>query len=264
MAPTHRMPVTLWRDTLAPKEHGSWSLAFEPIILALLVAPSWPGALLGVALAAGFFSRRPLRIVGLERRAERRAMALRAAAGCLAITVTAGIAAALLGGIAWLAWLVPTVVAGAFFVWFDTRGDGREEAAEVAGAAAFALVPAAFAALAGWAAPASLALALVMLGRSVPSVLCVRAFLRAAKTGVARNATALLAALSAVAIAAMLVLRGVAPLFALVAAVFFAARSFILLVTPKPALRARTVGMLEAAFGVAFVAGLALTWGVSS
>ena len=71
-----RPSVSWWHDTLAPKEHGSWSLAFEPIVLSWLVAPSAAGGYLGVALAAGFFARRPLKIAFRDQRPERRMAAM--------------------------------------------------------------------------------------------------------------------------------------------------------------------------------------------
>lgn len=257
---TPRVSVSLWRDTVAPKEHGSWSLAFEPIVLALAVAPSWPGALFGVALAAGFFARRPLRIALRERDGERRVLAWRALGGCSAIAMTCLGGAVVLGGTAWLAWLLPMAIAAGIFSYCDLHGAGREEVAEIAGAGAFALAPAAFAALAGWTPWAALALAVVMLGRAVPAVLCVRAFLRAAKTGVRRDAPALLAAVAAVAVTTVLFDRELAPFAAVVAMVVFAARALALLTFVRPAWRARSVGMIEGVLGLAFIICVAGAW----
>ena len=84
--------VSLWRDCIAPKEHGSWSLAFEPIALSLLLAFSVPGALFAVVLAAVFFARRPMRIVRVEQRAERRLAAWEALGACAVIALAAGVA----------------------------------------------------------------------------------------------------------------------------------------------------------------------------
>jgi len=260
MPTTPPVSVSLWRDTVAPKEHGSWSLAFEPIVLALAVAPSWPGALFGAALAAGFFARRPLRIALRERDGARRLVAWRALAGCSAIAVTCLGGAVAIAGTAWLAWLLPMAIAGGIFTYCDLHGAGREEVAEIAGAGAFALAPAAFAALAGWAPPAALALAAVMLGRAVPSVMCVRAFLRAAKTGVRRDAPALLSAIGAVAVVAVFFDRELAPFAAVVAMVIFAVRALALLTLVRPAWRARSVGMLEGGLGLVFIICVAGAW----
>ena len=257
--PTPR-PLSLWRDLLCPREHGSWSLAFEPIALGLLVAPSAAGAWLAVALAAVFFARRPARTALHEPRRERRHAAYRALAFCLAL---AGGALALAAGaaeITALAWLAPAAGAGAVFALCDARGAGREEWAELAGATAFALTPIAFAALAGHSPARALALGLLMTARAAPAVATVRAFLRTAKTGERRNGTALTASLGAVGLAFVLVRRGDAPWFAVAALGLLAARTLALLVVLRPAWRARTVGVIEAIAGVAFVAGLALTW----
>ena len=57
-APT-KSPRPSLRALLLPREHGSWSLALEPLALGLIAAPSWPGAALALAALALFFARRP-------------------------------------------------------------------------------------------------------------------------------------------------------------------------------------------------------------
>ena len=99
-----------------------------------------------------------------------------------------------------------------------------------------------------------------MLGRAVPTVLCVRAYLRAAKTGIHRIAPALTAAALALAIGTALALAGLAPRTAVVLLALLAARAVVLLVWPRPALRARTLGMIEAAFGAFFVLVAVVAW----
>lgn len=253
-------PLLLWRDFVMPKEHGSWSLAFEPLALALLVAPSTPGAFLAVAMVAGFFARRPLRLAWRDRQPARRETAARVLAGCVFVATGAFATAVAVGGFGWLIWLAPAAIAGALFAWCDLRGEGREEFAEIAGAAAFAFVPAAFAILAGWDALPASALSLVMAGRAVPSVMGVRAFLRAAKGGQRRDWPALLMAGLFLFVAVLLVQRGAAPLFAAVALAALALRTLALLVVIRPAWRASTLGMMEAVLGLVFVVGLGTCW----
>lgn len=257
-----RPPVSWWRDTLAPKEHGSWSLAFEPIVLSCLVASSSAGVYLGVALAAGFFARRPLKIAFRDQRPERRMAAMWALGGCAGVALLAFAAVIALAGVDWLVWLCPAAIAGVAFAYFDCRGAGREEAAEVMGAAAFATVPVAFSALAGWPVLSGVALALLVLGRSVPSVLCVRAFIRTAKTGVRRNTPALVTAWLALALTAWLANRGLVPFFAVIAMALYVLRALALLVFVRPAWRARRIGMIEAISGIVFLIGLAVAWTV--
>jgi hypothetical protein len=259
--PWNRLPVlSQWRELVLPREHGSWSLAFEPLAFGLIAAPSVAGAWFGVAVAAAFFARRPLRIAWRDARPERRTDARAAFAICGFVAALALVAAMLVAGVNWLVWLAPSAIAGALFLSFDLRNGGREEMAEVAGSTAFALLPAAIAVLDGVTPALAVALAVVMGGRAIPTVLTVRAALRGAKTGVRRPAPAIIAALVALAAGVMLARNGLAPTAAVVALAVLALRTVGLLVFPRPALRARTIGMIEAALGLAFVIGVAVAW----
>lgn len=253
------LTAATWRDVVLPKEHGSWSLAFEPVALGLLAAPSRGGAWLAVAVAAGFFARRPLRLAWRDADPARRAVARTAlvVGGTLSLAaVGLAIAAA---GPQWLPWLLPTVVAGTVFTVFDLRNDARAALAEVSGVTAFGLLPAVFAHLAGWSGSHALALAALMLGRSVPTVLCVRACLRAAKTGEGHIGPALWAAGLALATGYALARVQLLPGTAVALLAVLAVRSGVLLVFPRPALRARTLGLIEAILGLTFVVGAGTT-----
>ncbi len=249
-----------WREIVWPREHGSWSLALEPLALGLLVAPSLAGAALAVAAIAGFFARRPLRIAFADANPERRAAGRGAIIVCGAIAVLASLAAIGLAGTAWLPWLLPTAVAGAAFLYFDLHQHGREQHAEIAGAAAFAWLSATLAALAGWTPGAAAALGVVMLVRAVPTVMTVRATIRARKTGTYRVAIPLLTAVMAAAIVALLVHLRLAPWAASILAGLLALRSFALLSYPRFTLRASTIGMIEAGLGVVYIVALGLAW----
>ena len=91
-------------------------------------------------------------------------------------------------------------------------------------------------------------------------MLFVRAFLRASKTRVRRDAPALVSTSVALAAAGFLHQRGIAPLFAVMAMFVFFLRALAVLVVFRPAWRASRIGMIEAALGIAFVAGLAIAW----
>lgn len=251
---------TSWRDVAWPKEHGSWSLAFEPVALGLLAAPTSPGVALAVAIAGGFFARRPMRIAFQDRKPERRRAARRALVLC---TVLAAL------GIGWvvraaglevLPWLAPSIALGAAFLVFDWRQNGREQVAELLGALAFAWLPAVFAALAGWSAGAAAALGVVMVGRSVPTVVTVRSVLRGQKSGKRQVAAALVLSVAASAAGGWLVREGLAPAAAAMMLVLLAVRTFVLLVAPAPTLRASRLGMIEAVLGVLFVAAVGGSW----
>lgn len=254
-------PPSSLRSILLPKEHGSWSLAFEPLLLGALVAPSRPGLLLALAVMAGFFTRRPLKLaVTLPASDGRR---VRALGWTLLLSV---LALGFLGGAAYLGsgrdlWpLLLCVPFGATFLWFDLRQEMREAEAELSGSAAFALVPAAMATLAGWGAPAALGLAALMLSRSLPTVLTVRTYLRHAKGLPAHPAAALLAATGAFAVIAGLGLLAVVPAAGAVLAAGLFLRSVIFVSALRPAWTAKRVGQLEAVMGLVYLGGLAAAY----
>jgi hypothetical protein len=251
-----------WRELVLPREHGSWSLALEPLAFGMIAAPSTAGGCLALTVMAAFFARRPLRIATREARVERRRAAQIAFAACAGGAALGLAGAILFGGTGWLIWLLPSAIAGGFFLSCDLRNGGREEAAEIAGSAAFAFLPAALAMLGGAAPGVALALGLVMVGRAVPTVLCVRSAVRSAKTGVHRPVAALVAAFAAFAGGVLLVRSGMAPAMAAGGLGVLAGRALMLLVYPRPALRARTIGMIEAVLGLAFVLAIALAWRV--
>lgn len=251
-----------WREGIKlafPKEHGSWSLALEPVALGLLVAPTAAGAALAVAAVGGFFLRRPLKIFSREKDYERWKTARTSVFALTTIAAVGLLLAAKMGGVGKLWPLLPAAAAGLVFGWCDRRNEAREGAAEAAGAVAFGLLPAAFGALAGWSAPASLALAAITLVRSVPTVLTVRANLRIKKGQAISILPAMLAASAGLTLAAWLVTIRLAPWTAVFFAVVFVARTVWLLCW-RPRLAARTIGMVEAVLGGLMVLALAGTW----
>lgn len=245
-----------------PKEHGSWSLALEPLVLGLLAAPSIAGLWIALAALTGFLLRRPLRLAWRDSDPLRRRLAgqiLFLGTMFAAIAFGLGVAAAARSVLPWM--LLPAA-AGAVFAYYDLQNSGREAAAEIAGAAAFAALTGMIAAAGGWPTAAAAALLCAMAARAVPTVMLVRAYLRAAKTGRSRVAPALSVSSVALAVAVLIWWLGQLPAAVVVALGLFWARAFALLVFPRPALRARTLGLVELALGAAYVIGLGLTWSV--
>lgn len=158
----------------------------------------------------------------------------------------------------WIAlWpLLPAALFGGIFLYCEAQGESRAAGAEVAGSAACGCMPAVLATLAGWTAPAALALASLALARSVPAVLTVRSFLRLRKGGAPRRGWALFAAgLAALALGA-LALAGRVPWLAAGLGGMLLLRSLWLLGARCPAWPARVVGMFEAAAGLLYVGAL--------
>jgi hypothetical protein len=242
-----------------PKEHGSWSLAGEPLALGLLFAPSAAGGALLAAALAGFFARRPLKAAFEPRFSERRRDAREALVALLALALAGAFEVLVLGEPAalWPLWLA--LPCGLLFARFDGQGEGRAAAAEVAGSAAFAVLPAVFATLAGWSAGAALALAALALVRSVPTVLTIRTFLRQRKGERVGSAIPVIAA--GLGLTLSLVLTGTGRLAwpAAAAAAILLARTLWLTGPWRPTWTARQAGMTEAVLGVAYCVLLAAT-----
>lgn len=253
------LPRIRLRDVVVPKEHGSWSLAFEPLALGLSIAPSAAGAWLAVAVLAGFFARRPLKIVLRDRDAMRRHAAARALVLCGAAGLAACAFALGAGGVHWTGWLLPFAGCGAAFLFFDLQNNAREERAEILGAAAFASVTPALVAAAGAGAVETGIALIAMMGRAVPSVMYVRACVRGGKTGEYRCAPALLMGGVACAAGVGAWSMRCAPAIVPIALGFLFVRSAIRLARRQP-VRARTLGLQELAIGIAYIAAVSAAW----
>lgn len=248
-----------FRSLVLPKEHGSWSFAFEPVVLGLMVAPSRPGALLTFAIMAGFFVRRPLKLAATLPAGDHRCRpALRWTLLWSALALTGIGGAAVIGSWTALWPLLLCVPFGAIFLWFDLRNVMREAEAELAGSTAFALIPATMATLAGWSTITALGLAALMLTRSLPTVLAVRTYVRRAKGQSVHPASAFATAGAAFAVISVLALNGIVPITGCVFAGVLFVRTLILLTLLRPNWPAKRIGQSEAAIGVLCLVGLAL------
>lgn len=252
-----RSPVFL------PKEHGSWSLAFEPLALGLLAAPSPAGGALATAALAGFFLRRPLKVALAPGSAVRRRDARETVVMLSALAVAGLFESLVFGGLTALWPLLLAAPFGGLFVHFDARNDSRAAGAELAGSAAFAFLPAAFATLAGWPWRAALALAALALARSVPAVLTVRACLRLGRRRSADVLTPLAAAILALGVLGYLAAQPLVPRLAVGLAALLLLRTVFFVTPLRPAWPARRVGLIEAVLGVIYVGTLVLAYRLS-
>ena len=172
---------TRLRSIAIPAEHGSWGLTLEPILLGLLVAPSWGGAGLAIAAFGLFLLRWPLKVTLLSRaqgRRERMVLALRVVV-VYAVVALGGLALALTQSGWQPLWPVALALPfGIVFYVYDARNRSRSWQAELAGPIAFSAVAPSIALADGWAFAPALALWAVLVARAVPSVLYVRARIR--------------------------------------------------------------------------------------
>jgi len=249
------------RGVLLPKEHGSWSLAFEPMALFLLVAPSLGGGALALAAAAGFMGRRPCKLaLTLPASDPRRSPARKWAVALILLSVVFLLAAAVLGGARALWPLLLAAPFAGLFLWFDLRQGAREAEAEIAGSTAFALVPVAGASLAGWALLPALALAALSLSRNLTTVLTLRTCLRRVRGLTVRVAPALLTAAITFALCALLAQRDLVPITAAALGGAALARAAWLVSATGPRWSARRLGSIEAGLGAAQLAVLTFAY----
>jgi len=245
-------PRVSLRPLALPAEHGGWGFLLEPVVLALLVAPSAAGALIGIGAVAVFLLRHPLKLAAHD--SLRRRWYPRTGV-CALLVVAYGIAALgaffgafLLAGASALLPLLAAVPFGLTQFAFDARNRSRALRAELAGAIAPSAVAASIAVAGGRTGAVAIALAAIVLARSVPAVLYVRSILR----GESR--------------VAMLIAHGAAVLVAAIAGPWTALLAMCLLLIraalPTAHIPARRIGIRELGWGAATVALVALGYGI--
>lgn len=209
------------RGVALPAEHGGWSLTLEPVLLGLIVAPSFAGVALGLAALLAFLTRTPAKLAMVDRlrrrRLERTGLAQRVAAAYAAgIVVLVAVAAITAERSFWhpLAWAAPLI---AIEFWFDVRSRGRRLLPELAGTIGVGSVAAAIV-LAGGGVPRSAWAAWWVVGaRAVAAIPFVRVQLRRAKTQSHRVTDSDLAQVCAGTAVAMGFVTGFIPVAGLVA-----------------------------------------------
>jgi hypothetical protein len=263
-APVERAPRPTgpsFRHVALPAEHGSWSLVLEPILLGLLVAPTWAGLALAVSGFAAFLAHRPLKLALGDRRRGRSYGRTPIARKWAAIYLTVALLGLIVGTrLAGLQPLLPIALAVPFmllFAYFD-RKPGRSWQAELSAPVGFSAIVAAIALAGGLDWPVALALWGAMVGRAVPAVLFVRARLRLDKGKPARAAGALLAHLLALLGVGALVAGGWLPRTAALAMIILLARAAWGLSDYRWRSSVKGLGFLEMGFGFLTVVLIAL------
>ncbi len=241
------------KSVALPASYGSWSLVSEPILLGLLVAPSGAGLLIAFTGLLTFVLNQPLKIIIADRQRGRQYARTR-----LAIRVA--LVYALLAALCFLAliWavgllpLLPLLLAlpllGIFLV-YDLR-PSRSMQAELSAPAGFSAIAASIALAASWELPPAFALWVVMIARSVPAVLYVRARLRLAKGQPARQAPVIGAHMLALVVIAALIILGLAPPTALLAFLILLLRASLGLSPYRRSYNPMTLGWIETATGL--------------
>jgi hypothetical protein len=257
--PTPTQKRSTARAVALPAEHGGWGLTAEPVLLGLLIAPSWAGLALGAAAMTAFVARTPIKI-GLGdlrrgRRLDRTRVALVIGAVELVLLAALAATAVLLADQPF--WM-PLVLAGPLLILelaYDIRSRGRRLVPELAGSIGVASVAAMIVLAAGHDLVPAIGVWAVLAARAVTSIPYVRDQIRhlhgrptsTAGPLVADLLAVLLAAAAAVAVPELL--GGAAAIVAVVAAQRLSAL--------RPAPSAVVVGVRQTVLGVAVVL---VTW----
>lgn len=152
IAPPRGIKVPL-KTVALPNEHGGWGFTLEPILLGLLVAPSWAGLGLGLFALAAFFTRHPLKLWLSDLRKGRlfpRTPLARSFAllyGSLALTGLLLASLLAKGPFYWP--LLAALPLMALQLWFDAHNQGRNLLPEISGAVAMGSIASGVALAAG-------------------------------------------------------------------------------------------------------------------
>ena len=253
------VPVTTIRlkAIALPVEHGGWGFVFEPILLGLLVAPSFAGVWISVAAVAAFLLKRPLKLflTGKERLSEptrRRAAMYVSVSYALvaAIGLWFGISMADPTALLPLLGLSPFIVV---YLSHDTRKRSKRLLPEIAGPMGLAGVAPAIALSGGSSQALAWALWVVLLARTIPSILYVRARLRLER-GEEVNQTLVVGwHLGFLAPIGVLVGLGRAPYLTVAALLVLLIRAVHGLSSRSRSSKVTRIGFLEIAYGLIYV-----------
>ena len=257
------MSRPLWKQVALPAEHGGWGLTLEPVLLGLLVAPSFGGGAIGVAALAAFLVRTPLKLAVIDRRrhqwASRSRLAAAYAAGELVLIAAAAAFALTAAGPRWLLPIAVAVPFVAVELAFDVRSRGRRLVPELCGSVGMASVAAAIVVAAGEAGGLAVALWLVLAARAIAAIPFVRAQIMRLRRGSGPTRSADVAQLIALAVGAAAVVLEWRALVGAVALVLIAVLHALWL--RRPPTPAKVLGLRQMALGFSLVLATAVgTW----
>ncbi|NDJ51489.1 MAG: YwiC-like family protein [Chloroflexi bacterium] len=157
----------------------------EPVLLGLVLAPTWAGLSLSLAALAVFLLHQPLKIALKDRNRgrhyQRTGLAERFALGYGLLTMIFGGTALILAGPAPAIPLIFAVPFGLILIAYDLQNKSREALPEIAGALAFGALAAALVMIDGWSLGRALLLWAGLAPRSITSILYIRERLHLAK-----------------------------------------------------------------------------------
>jgi len=240
-----------------PMEHGGWGFLIEPILLGLLIAPSWAGLALGISALGVFLLNQPAKIVIKDWQkgiyVPRTRWAVRFAAlyaGTALLMVLIALALSL--HTFWLPLLAASPFA-LFQLYAASQNRGREMLPELVGAVALGATAAAIVLAGGGTSVSAFVGWFILSLRSMPSILYVRARLRLERgDGINRRQVIGIHGM-ALLVSVMLVLAGYAPTLTIVAFVLLLFRAVRGLSAWRTAVPAKVIGIWEMIYGLCVV-----------
>ena len=244
------------RSIALPAEHGGWGFLLEPILLALLVAPSWWGLLLSIAIISLFLMHQPLKLAIKDNLKQRRVERTPWAERFVLFYGGIGIGIILLIiNYKGLAVLYPLIAGSSFALIqlsYDARNRSREIIPELSGAFALAATASSMALLAGWQILPSAMLWLLLAARALTAIVYVRARLRLAFKRSHNKVLVYWLHLGALIFLLVLSQQGYIPVLSLSAMVMLSIRAYKGLAFPKEGVKPKAIGFGEMGFGFAY------------
>ncbi|HEX6732211.1 MAG TPA: YwiC-like family protein [Pyrinomonadaceae bacterium] len=254
-----------------PTEHGGWGLVLEPLLVGLLLAPSFGGVFLSLATLAAFLARQPLKIFATEVRRKqlsaRTSVARNFAYTYILVSILAFVPAVIYSPRLFLLPLFIALPLVVIQILFDMAGRSRDLIPELSGAAAMAAVSAAIIlAGGGKTSTAFLVWVILVIVRVVPSILYVRARLRMNRS--ARNSQLeppsiilpIAAHLFACLVMAGLAYKHIVPILLIGTAVILTLRAALFLSPLFHRITAVQVGFSEIGFGLITIISLVIAY----
>ena len=250
------------RSIALPSEHGGWGFLIEPILLGLLVAFSWQGALFALAAVGAFLIHQPLKIATKDRLRGRRPPRLIWAERFVVVYgLSALLPTLVLLFIAGTTFLIPIALAvplAATQLYFDLRNQSRQLLPELCGAAALAMIAPAIVILADASFIIAASLWFILTLRALVSVLYVRSRIRL-KGGKATSPVTVWT-IHALALLSMVLLAAaeIAPILVVIPFIILFFRAAVGLSRLAPDHSVKAIGFQEIGFGLMTVIIVAL------
>lgn len=258
-----------WRTIVLPTEHGSWAFVSEPIILGMLLVPSWGGLAFCIAIFAAFLLRQPLKIylkdVKHHRQVPRTAVARQFSFIFSSILIVASLSLWLTSPD--LKMLVPVFFALPLIVIqfiADLRNNSRSLYAELASSFATGAVASALVLIGGWLYLPAFGLWLALGGKAVTSVLYVRARLRLERNQSTYRLFAVTSHAVVLALLTIATLFEVVPWTVPVTMLVLFVRATVGLSSVRKIRQPKEIGIQEIGYGLGYVVMIAIGYNISS